>query len=500
MTQGPTLRAGMALAGVLALLAAAPVQAQVLGKDAVVIGMTLEPPVLDPTINPAAAIGEITQLNIYEGLTRIDERGAVLPGLAERWDVSGDGRTYTFFLRRGVVFSDGTAFDSGDVKFTFVRNAAADSTNSRKSYFTQMERIDTPDPYTVAITLKDPSGLFLFNMAEKESVILAPETAATDRTKPVGTGPFQLERWVPGDQVVLVKNPRYRDAGTVRLNRVVFKFINDAAAQIAALRAGDVDAFPNLAAVETAAQFAKDVRFKVMTGTTEGETILAINNKRGPLANVLVRRALSLAVNRDEVNLGAVFGYGVPIGSHFAPHHQAYVDLTGLYAYDPERAKALLREAGYPNGFEASLTLPPTTYARLSGQIIAAELAKVGVKLKIEEVEWARWLDAVYTQKNYDLTIVSHVEPMDIGIYADPNYYFQYDNAAFRDIMARANRATDPATQNRLWGDAQRKLAEDAVNVFLFELPKVGVARAGLEGLWANQPMFINDIAALRWQ
>ncbi len=482
-----------------AVAAAVAMTAQAQTKDQVVIGMQLEPPVLDPTVNPAAAIGEITQLNIYEGLTRIDERGAVLPGLAERWTVSPDGRTYTFALRAGVVFSDGTTLDAGDVKSTFARNAAADSTNSRKSYFTQMERIETPDPLTVAITLKDPSGLFLFNMAEKESVILAPETAATDRTKPVGTGPYMLDRWVPGDQVVLVKNPRYRDAASVRIGRVVFRFINDAAAQVAALRAGDVDAFPNLGAVENAAQFAKDPRFKVMVGTTEGETILSMNNKRGPFANVLVRRALSFAVNRDEVNQGAMFGYGIPIGSHFAPHNPAYVDLTGLYAYDPERAKALLREAGYPNGFEATLTLPPTTYARLSGQIIAAELAKVGVRIKIEEVEWARWLDAVYTQKNYDLSIVSHVEPMDIGIYADPNYYFQYDSPEFRDILARANRATDPATQNRLWGDAQRKLAEDAVNVFLFELPKVGIARAGLEGLWTNQPMFINDMAAVRW-
>jgi peptide/nickel transport system substrate-binding protein len=487
---------------VLAVLVALPVvrEAQAQARRAVVIGMALEPPVLDPTINAAAAIAEITQLNIYEGLTRIDEQGRVLPGLAERWEVSPDARTYTFHLRRGVKFSDGTDFDSGDVKFTFERNAREGSTNSRRSYFTQMERIATPDATTVVVTLQEPSALFLFNLAENASVIVAPESAETNRQRPVGTGPYVLERWLPGDSVVLAKNPAYRAAASVSIERVTFKFIGDGAAQVAALLAGDVDFFPNLSAVEAVGQFQRDARFQALIGSTEGETILAINNKRGPLADVRVRRALSHAVDRREVIVGAMSGLAQPIGSHFAPHHPAYVDLTGTYAPDLDRARALLRETGFANGFEVTLTLPPVDYARRSGQIVAAQLARVGVRARIEEVEWARWLDGVYTQKNYDLTIVSHVEPMDVVIYGNPNYYFQYDSPALRDILARANRATDEAEQNRAWADAQRKITEDAVNVFLFELPKVAVARAGLKGLWTNSPMFINDVAAMRWE
>ncbi len=486
-----------------AALGAAPdarAQTQASARRALVIGMTLEPPVLDPTINPAAAIAEITQLNIYEGLTRIDEQGRVLPGLAERWDVSADARTYTFHLRRGVKFSDGTDFDSADVKFTFERNAREDSTNGRKGYFTQMERIATPDAGTVVVTLKEPSALFLFNMAENASVIVAPESAPTNRSKPIGTGPYVLERWLPGDSVVLVKNPAYRSAAGVSIERVTFKFIGDAAAQVAALLAGDVDFFANLQAVEAVAQFRRDARFQVLLGNTEGETILAINNKRGPLADVRVRRALSHAVDRREIITGAMAGMAQPIGSHFAPHHPAYVDLTGTYAPDLDKARALLREAGVPNGFEVTLTLPPVDYARRSGQIIAAQLARIGVRARIEEVEWARWLDGVLDKKNYDLTIVSHVEPMDIVIYGNPNYYFQYDSPALRAILARANGAADVAEQNRAWGDAQRLIATDAVNVFLFELPKVAVARAGLKGLWTNAPMFVNDVAAMRWE
>ena len=115
-------------------------------------------------------------------------------------------------------------------------------------------------------------------------------------------------------------------------------------------------------------------------------------------------------------------------------------------------------------------------------------------------MEWARWLDAVYGEANYDMTIVAHVEPMDIGIYADPGYYFRYDSAEFREIVAAAERATDPDERNLLWQRAQRRLAEDAVNVFLFELPKVGAAVAELTGLWTHAPMFLNDMAAVRWQ
>ncbi len=469
-------------------------------RRAIVIGMTLEPPVLDPTINAAAAIAEITQLNIYEGLTRVDETGRVLPGLAERWEVSADARTYTFHLLRGVKFSDGTDFDSADVKFTFERNAKDGSTNSRKGYFTQMTSIATPDAATVVVTLKDPSALFLVNLAENASVIVAPESAETNRTKPVGTGPYILDRWLPGDSVSLTKNPRYRGADTVSMERVTFKFIGDGAAQVAALLAGDVDFFPNISAVEATAQFQKDARFQVLVGSTEGETILAINNKRGPLADLRIRQALSYAINRDEIILGAMSGLATPIGSHFAPHNPAYVDLTKTYVTDQARARGLIADAGFANGFELTITVPPVDYARRSSQIIQAQLARVGVTSRIIEVEWARWLDEVYTRKNYDLTIVSHVEPWDITVYGNPDYYFQYDSPAMREILARANRTTDVAEQNKAWADAQRQIAADAVNVFLFELPKVAVAKTGLKGMWRNWPMTLDEVAALRWE
>ena len=466
--------------------------------NSVSIGLQLEPPVLDPTINPAAAIAQITLINIFEGLTRVNESGEVLPGLAQDWEISPNGLNYKFNLRKNIFFSDGTKFDSSDVLFTFNKNAAEDSNNPRRSYFTQINKIEILDEFTVVISLENPSSLFLFNLAENVSVIVAPESSATNSTNPVGTGPFRISKWIPGESVELVKNLLYRDVNSIALDRVVFKFIGDPASQITALLAGDIDYLPNIAAIEQAAQIENDDRFRILSGTTEGETILAINNSRPPFDNILVRRALSHAVNREEVISGAMFGFGEPIGTHFSPHHPAYLDLTETYPHSIELAKQLLKEADIDQ-LALTITLPPTTYARRSGEIIASQLQKVGIEVNLEPVEWALWLDTVYSKANYDLTIVSHVEPMDIGIYANPDYYFRYNSEIFQSLIDEANSTTDIGKNYKLLQDAQRILAEDAVNVFLFELPKVGAANALLNGLWKNAPMFLNDMGAVNW-
>lgn len=468
-------------------------------KDSVVVGMRLEPPGLDPTTGAAAAISQITLYNIFEGLTRITEDGEIEPGLASSWDASGDFKTFRFKLRQGVTFSDGSVFDSGDVKFTFERNAASESTNKRKNRFQNIAYIKTPTPHDVVIGLKQSSPLFLFNLGESNAVIVKRDTAANNATNPIGTGPFKFKKWIKGDSVILEKNQEYRYTGQVKLERVVFKFISDANAQIAAILAGDIDVFPRIGALELLKRFENDNRFQILYGTTEGETILSINNKRKPLNDVRVRCAIAHALDRQEIIDGSEFGYATPIGSHFPPHHPAYVDLTSLRKFDLQKARSLLVQAGYDGDIQLSLMLPPPEYARRSGEIIAAQLKKIGINISIRNVEWARWLDEVYKQKNYELSIVSHVEPNDIGIYADPNYYFQYDDLEFQKIMLKANTLIDREERYGYLKLAQRKLAEDCVNGFLFQLAKAGIARAGLRGLWLNWPMFVNDMSAVYW-
>jgi peptide/nickel transport system substrate-binding protein len=469
-------------------------------KDALVLGMTLEPPGLDPTTGAAAAIGEVTHYNIYEGLTKIEENGRVVPLLAKSWTVSPDQKTYTFKLDPGVKFQNGEKLSAADVKFTFERDAAPGSTNKEKAVFANFAAIDTPDPLTVVLHLKTINANLLFNLGENTGVILEPKSAASDATQPIGTGPFKLASWIKGSSITLVKWPGYRAASKIRLAKVTFRIINDPAAQVAALLAGDVDAFPRFGALDSLKELQSDPRFIVKIGSTEGKTIVAINNKHKPFDDVRVRRALCHAIDRKAVIDGASNGIGTPIGSHYTPNDPGYIDLTGVCPYDPAKAKALLKEAGVKTPLTVSLKLPPPPYARQGGQIVAAELAQIGINAKIEDVEWAQWLDGVYKNKNYDLTIISHVEPRDIDIYANPDYYFQYDSPKFRAVMDKVDTTPVGPARIKALEAAQRQLAEDAVNVFLYVLPQVSVVKKGLHGIWHNSPIFANDLSAVYWQ
>ena len=469
-------------------------------KDSVSIGMTLEPPGLDPTAAAAAAIGEIVHYNIFEGLTKIESDFSVTPLLAEKWSFSPDLKTLTFTLRKGVKFQDGEPFSSKDVKFSFERAAAKDSTNKDKAFFASIASIEASDPDVVTLTFKAPSYQALFHLGLNTAVILDEKSAATEATHPVGTGPYQLSAWSKGSSATLDKWDGFRDAGKIAIAHATFRFISDPSAQVAALLAGDVDAFPRFQAVQNLAQFQSDPRFQVTIGGTEGKTIVAINNKRKPLDDLRVRQAIAHAIDRKAIIDGVENGLAAPIGGHLTPNDPGYVDLTGAYPYDPEKAKALLKEAGVTTPLRLTLTLPPPDYARKGGEIVAAELAEVGIEAKIEDVEWAQWLSGVYKAHNFDLTIISHVEPLDIGVYANPDYYFQYDSQAFRDIFAKVEAAPDLDAFKQAIGEAQRQIVKDCVNVFLFQYPNVAVADAKLNGLWRNAPIFANDLSAMWWK
>lgn len=466
-------------------------------QDTITIGMVLEPPNLDPTGGAAAAIDEVVYANIFEGLTRFGPDGAVKPALAKTWEVSTDGLVYTFHLQSGVTFHDGSAMDAEDVKFSLDRARAEDSTNAQKALFKDIAEVAIIDPLTVTVTLSAPNGSFPFNMAWGDAVIVAPESITTDATNPIGTGPFKFTRWVQGDRVEMESYPAYWGPKPA-LAKATFKFISDPNAAFAAMMAGDVDAFPNYPAPETLDLFRTDPRFAVSVGSTEGETILAMNNKQPPLDNVKVRQAISHAINRSDIIDGAMFGNGTPIGTHFAPHNPDYVDLTAQSAYDPELSIKLLAEAGV-SGLKLRLALPPPTYARRGGEIIASQLRDVGIETEISNLEWAQWLEQVFKGKDFDLTIVSHTEPMDINIYARPDYYFQYGKPEFVALMDQLTLTSDPAARSELLKGAQQMIADDYVNAYLFQLAYTSVRNAKVKGMWENAPTQANDLTGVSW-
>jgi ABC-type dipeptide/oligopeptide/nickel transport system permease component/ABC-type transport system substrate-binding protein len=474
-----------------AVATAAP---QPAARARLVLGLPLEPPNLDPTSGAAAAVDEVVYGNVFEGLTRLTQNGTVAPALAESWEISPDGLTYVFHLRRGVLFHDGSAFDASDVKFSLDRIVAETSANAQKALFEPIRRVEVIDPVTVRVTLAHPVSVLPTLLAWGDAVMVAPESAATNASRPIGTGPFRLFNWRRGNSLELRRNPTYWGPAP-RLQSVEFRFISDPTAAFSAMSAGDIDAFPNYPAPENVAQFQRDPRFRVVIGASEGKVILGINNRNPPLNDVRVRRAISYAINRSALIEGAMFGFGQPIGSHYSRQAPGYVDLTGLYPHDIARARGLLSEAGYPDGIDLTLRLPPRPYARRGGEVIAAQLAEAGIRVKIENLEWAQWLDQVFKRHQFDLTIVEHVEPMDYDIYARDDYYFGYRSAAFSTLIRQLDEATDDATRERLQGEVQRRIAEDAVNGFLLQSSRIGIWKADLQGLWINAPIAANVVS-----
>lgn len=490
-----TLLAGTAAAS-LPLLSSWPALAQG-RKDSVTLALVLEPPGLDPTAGAASSIAEIVHYNVFETLTKINADGSVSPLLAESWEVSPDLKTYTFRLRKGVKFQNGEPFNAAAVKFSFDRAAGDKSTNKDKRTFANLST-QVSDEHTVVITNKDIDPDFLFVLGQATSIIVEPRSADTNATRPVGTGPYQLAGWSRGASVTLAAWPGFRAPQSLRIRRAVFRFIPDAAAQVAALLAGDVDAFPRVTP-RSVPQFRSNPRFQVVVSNSRAKTILAINNARKPLNDVRVRRAIAAAIDRKAVIAGAADGYGVPIGSYYVPTAFGYVDTTGINPFDVEKAKALLSEAGIKTPLTLTMTLPPTPYARQGGELIAAQLAKIGIQARLQNVEWAQWLSGTYGNKNYDLTIISHVEPFDLGNFAKPDYYWGYHSQEFNELFEKIQNTPRPADRARLLGDAQRLLARDSVHGFLYTPQWVTVADKKLRGLWKDMPIFVNDLSSLSW-
>lgn len=484
------------LTAIAAVLSSVSVAA--MAENSLRIGMQQEPTVLDPTSDATAAIDVMLAQNVFESLTTVDESGAVQPQLAESWTISDDGLTYTFSLAQDVTFHDGTTFDAEDVVFSFDRARAEESVNPSAGIWKPIASVAAIDAATVEVVLSEPDAFFLFNLAQGDASIVAPESVETNVTNPIGTGAFQFDSWTRGDRLTLTAFPAHRDADAVALDRVEFRFIADPAAATAALLAEELDAFPGFPAPELIDQFDADPRFDVVLGSTEGEVILALNNGRAPFDQLEVRQAVSHAIDRDEIIEGAMYGRATPIGSFYPPHGPAYVDLTGAYPHDTAKAAGLFESAGLA-GAEVTLRLPPFPYATRSGEIIQAQLGEAGITVAVENVEWGFWIDEVFRKRNYDMTIIAHTSPNDLGNFArGPEYFYGFQSDAYDALWQEIRSEADPDARNALLQDAQRYVTENAVHAFLFQLPRLGVYKAGISGFWTSSPVLFQPLADVR--
>ncbi len=481
-----------------ALTLAFGLMASVSAAAELVIGMQQEPTSLDPTADATASIDSMMTQNVFESLTTVAENGEVQPNLAASWEVSEDGLTYTFTLAEGVTFHDGSTLDAEDVVYSFERAMGEDSVNPSKDIFEPIESVKAVDSQTVEITLSGKDAFFLFNMGQGDSAIVAAESAEGNNANPVGSGPFKFDSWTRGDRLTLIKNPDHRDAADVPLDKVVFRFISDPAAATAAMMAEELDAFPGFPAPELLPQFEADPRFRVNVGSTEGEVILAMNNAKPPFDKVEVRRAVATAIDRAEIIEGAMYGQAVPIGSFYPPHGTAYVDLTDAYPHDSAKAEEMFEAAGVA-GATMTLRVPPFPYATRSAEIIQNQLSEAGIDAKVENVEWGFWIDEVYKKKNYDMTIIAHTSPNDMGNFArGPDYFYGYDNAEMTALWEKITTEVDAEARDELLKQGQEMLSDQSVHGFLFQLPLLGVFRQEVEGYWASSPVLYMPLKNVR--
>lgn len=453
---------------------------------------------LDPHKTVAAATFQITR-NLYDTLVQVDPQSRLQPDLATSWETSADGLRWTFHLRDDVVFHNGRKMTAADVKYSFERILNPETASPRAKDYQIISTIETPDDRTVVFTLAQPQAAFLSNLAYGWTAIVPQEAADTLRDHPVGSGPFQFVEWVPDSHVKLRRFDRYFIADVPYLDEINFRVISDPAARLISLKTGEVDVVPEVPAEEITG-LKEEPGIKLIQEPFNGIMLLAINNARLPFDDLRVRQALNYAIDKRAVIEGAQWGTGVPIGSHMPPVSDFYVDLTARYPYDPEKAKQLLAEAGYPDGFETTIVLPqPYDFHIRNGEVIADQLAKVGIKAKLETIEWATYLEQVYFGRNYELTTLGHTGRLDpdpfLNRYVSDSKenYMNYHNPRYDELVREGAVSTDPARRHEIYAEMQRLLADDAVAVYLLApLSSVGL-REEVQG-WQLYPIDIYDL------
>jgi peptide/nickel transport system substrate-binding protein len=465
------------------------------GDDSLNLGLVAEPANLDFTTTDGAAIPEVLLYNVYENLVQLDQEGNIEPGLAEDWELSEDRTTYTFTLREGVTFTNGEEFTAEDAKFS-IEAVQNDWTISLKSAMDVVDTVEAVSPTELEVTLKRPSNSWLYAMTTRVGAMFDQAGTKNLATDPIGTGPYQLGEWKRGDSITLVRNKDYW-GDEPYFSEVTFSYFADPTALNNAFLSDTIDVIGTVQTPESLERFEATDDTQLIEGTTNGEVLLSMNNGKGPMRDKSLRQAVRYAIDNESLLETCWAGRGELIGSMVPPTDPWYEDLTGMYPHDPEQAKQLIEQSGY-DGQTLRLRVPTLPYAVSCGQVVKSQLEQVGLKVKLDQLEFpAAWLSTVFTNADYDMSIISHVEPRDMGaVFGDPSYYTRYDNAEFRDLLAQADTGTEEE-QVELMKEAARLLSEDAGGEFLFLLPNIMVADAGITGLPENDITESLDVTEL---
>ncbi len=470
------------------------------GETVVRMNISSEPDSLDPW-KSAASDTEAMMHNVFEGLCLYNEKGEIIPGLAESWEISEDGLTYTFHLRQGVKFHNGDAFDSADVLYSYNNFAGLDGNQAVSSDYKIVESVEAPDAHTFVVHLSQPSASFL--SVNIDSIL--PEGYDDQAASPVGTGPFRFVEYTPSQRIVLEKNPDYyEESRMAQVDRVEFYIMTDTAAVVSALQSGALD----IASINADDAAVLEGSFDIYSSPQNMVQIFALNNEFEPFSKVEVRQAISYCVDKEQIISSVFGGYGTKLYTNFSPVMSNYYNsgLEGTYDTDVAKAKELMEQAGYADGFAFTCKVPANYQPHVdTAQIIAQQLQQIGVTMNIETVEWAAWLEDVYTNANYEGTIIGlsgKLDPDDVlGRFVSgyARNFYNYENPEYDQLIADSVTELDEEKRIANYQRCQEILTEDAVGVYICDPNLVVASRKDLKG-YTFYPVTFHDMTKLSYE
>ncbi len=466
----------------------------------VIVGITQDLDSLDPHVAIAAGTDEVL-FNVFEGLVKADEFGVMQPAVAESYKISDDACVYTFTLRDNVYFHNGDVVTIDDVVYSLKRCAgfpeAADPSVSVESALSIISEINAVDAKTLEIKLTTANTELIYFLTGA----IIPKDYKNQSTAPVGTGPFKFESYKPLDSFVIVKNEQYYGE-KAHLDKVTFKIFANIEAAFLELKAGKIDLMSQLGS-----DYANQLKdnYNIEACPFNLVQALFLNNEFEPFKNLKVRQALCYAIDRDAVNQFISEGQGHIIGSGVYPGISEYYakDLESVYKYDVEKAKSLLKEAGYADGFTFTITIPSSYDQHVAtGEVIVEQLKKVGITAKIELVEWASWLTDVYKGRKYEATIIgldSNLAPSDIlkrYRTTASNNFINFLAPEYDTAYAAGVAAVSTADKKKFYNECQKILTDNAASVFIQDPAQLTAVKKGLGG-YTPYPIYVLDMSKI---
>lgn len=461
----------------------------------VVYGMTQDLASLDPHVDTDAGTRDVV-FNLYEGLVKPTSDGGFIAAVASDYTISDDAKTYTFTLRDGITFHDGTPVTIEDVKYSIDRYAEIQGESS--AFSSLVDSVEVQDDKTLVVNLKESYSEFLPMM----TIAIIPQSNEDPVGNPIGTGPFKYVSYTPGQNLELEKYDGYWQEGVPSLDSVEFKFIADVDTVFVELQAGTIDILKYLTSAQ-AETLGDD--YNIVQGSMNLVHAMYLNSAYEPLSKTEVRQALCYAVDRDAINNFIFGGKSHIIGSHMIPAMSKYYEPEAetVYSYDPEKAKELLADAGYADGFDLEITVPSSYSQHVdSAQIIADELSQVGINVTLNQVEWSTWLQDVYKGGNFQATVIGFdgtLAPSDwLKKYVtdDAKNFMHYSNTEYDDVFNTAYTTVDDDVKVENYKKAQMILAEDAAAVYI-EDPANLVAVSKKFGGYTFYPTAAEDMSLL---